>query len=320
MPFRVFGPTAQQQRVAAPLHPLVEFTRRPEYLCSPRSADIGSRSHFAVGHFLGLVVFRDEHRPSRFRSSILPLVDLGVPPEPFSVVPSRAVLPKQNLDRLLSWALRPYNTCRSRGSTFRGPCQARFVPPSGFGYPLGGLLPPKPGRACFIPTAFLGFLPSERSPLPRWPPRFRNGRTRMPLARRDLPQANLRTGAKDTDFQALTLGRVPCRDRVISPPQAGGSPGILPFQGSPTGRLARTSTRDSPHALRSPCPKAKPHACLRVSVSDRLARLEICQRADETEPNNPLRVLVPACSHGLEAPTALAYGFASRATNRYRPS
>jgi hypothetical protein len=245
---------------------------------------------------------------------------LSVPPESFSVVPSRAVLPRQDLERLLSWALGPYNTFRHRGSTSREPCQARFVPPSGFGYPLGGLLPPKPGRACFIPTAFLGFFPSERSPLSRWLPRFRDGRTRMPLAQRDLPQAYLRTGAKDTDFQALTLSRVPCCKRGINPLRAGGSLGISPFQGVPTGRLARTSARVSPHALRSPRPKAEPHACPRVSISDRLARLKQRQRADETEPNNPHRVPVPACSHGFEAPTALAHVFASQATGRYRPS
>ena len=191
---------------------------------------------------------------ARLKTRFSPLVGFGVPPESFSVVPSRAALPRQGLDRLLSWALAPYNTCRQRGSTGRGPCQARFVPPSGFGYPLDGLRPPKPGRACFIPTAFLGFFPSERSPLTRWPTRFRIARTCVSSVRRDLPQANLRTGAKDTDFQALALARVPGRERVFSPPPAGGSPGILPFQGSPTGRLARTSARNSPLALRLPRP------------------------------------------------------------------
>jgi len=31
-----------------------------------------------------------------------------------------------------------------------------WVPPSGFGYPLGGLLPSKPRRLCFAPAALLG--------------------------------------------------------------------------------------------------------------------------------------------------------------------
>jgi hypothetical protein len=34
---------------------------------------------------------------------------------------------------------------------------ARYVPPSGFGYPLGGFLPFRPGRFFFAPAALLGF-------------------------------------------------------------------------------------------------------------------------------------------------------------------
>jgi hypothetical protein len=33
---------------------------------------------------------------------------------------------------------------------------ARYVPPSGFGHPLDGLLPSNPCRFCFAPTALLG--------------------------------------------------------------------------------------------------------------------------------------------------------------------
>jgi hypothetical protein len=39
----------------------------------------------------------------------------------------------------------------------------RYVPPSGFGYPLDGLLPANPCRFCFAPAALLGFSPSEDS-------------------------------------------------------------------------------------------------------------------------------------------------------------
>jgi hypothetical protein len=42
---------------------------------------------------------------------------------------------------------------------------ARFVPSSGFGYPLDGLLPRIPGRFCFTPAALLGFA-LRRFPLP----------------------------------------------------------------------------------------------------------------------------------------------------------
>jgi hypothetical protein len=34
---------------------------------------------------------------------------------------------------------------------------ARYVPPSGFGYPLDGFLPSDPCRFCFTPAALLGF-------------------------------------------------------------------------------------------------------------------------------------------------------------------
>jgi len=34
---------------------------------------------------------------------------------------------------------------------------ARYVPPSGFGYPLDGLLPAIPCRFCFAPAALMGF-------------------------------------------------------------------------------------------------------------------------------------------------------------------
>jgi hypothetical protein len=43
---------------------------------------------------------------------------------------------------------------------------ARYVPPSGFGYPLGGFLPSDPCRFCFTPAALLGF-PLRSVPLSR---------------------------------------------------------------------------------------------------------------------------------------------------------
>jgi hypothetical protein len=39
----------------------------------------------------------------------------------------------------------------------RGVPGTRYVPPTGFGYPLGGLLPPSPCRPFFVPAALMGF-------------------------------------------------------------------------------------------------------------------------------------------------------------------
>jgi len=58
---------------------------------------------------------------------------------------------------------------------------ARYVPPSGFGYPLGGLLPSNPRRLCFTPTALLGF--TLRSfPLSEGIRSFPNGSTHLPFS------------------------------------------------------------------------------------------------------------------------------------------
>jgi hypothetical protein len=46
---------------------------------------------------------------------------------------------------------------KDRRSTAAGFAWARYVPPSGFGYPRGGLLPPSPCRSSFIPAALMGF-------------------------------------------------------------------------------------------------------------------------------------------------------------------
>jgi hypothetical protein len=75
-----------------------------------------------------------------------------LPLECYPANPSRRVATRQ----LLSWALLPYSTCEIEGPHHAG-LPARFVPPSGFGYPLGGLLPSVSCRLSFAPAALLGF-------------------------------------------------------------------------------------------------------------------------------------------------------------------
>jgi hypothetical protein len=64
----------------------------------------------------------------------------------------------------------------------RGIKPSRYVPPSGFGYPLGGLLPRIPCRFCFTPAALMGFT-LRRFPLPEDLAVFRLRGTHIPSAR-----------------------------------------------------------------------------------------------------------------------------------------
>jgi hypothetical protein len=127
------------------------------------------RSRFAVGHFLGCVVFPWRMPPITVKQAANPLFELGLPEsitqqtladrsQPISSslglpFPSAHKEPWVHLPRVLP---------------------ARYVPPSGFGYPLGGLLPTVPRRFCFTPAALLGFtlrsflLPEGIQPVSGW--------------------------------------------------------------------------------------------------------------------------------------------------------
>jgi hypothetical protein len=113
-----------------------------------------SRSRFVVGPCLSFTVFLRRGPLIVVQYNQLhPLFEFRVPPESCSVNPSRPAA----AGPLLSWAFVPFSTCRHRRSTCCGCAAPTTVPPSGFGYPLGGLLPSKPGRFCFTPPALLGF-------------------------------------------------------------------------------------------------------------------------------------------------------------------
>jgi hypothetical protein len=87
-------------------------------------------------------------------------------------------------------------------------CRTRFVPPAGFGYPLGGLLPPSPCRFCFTPAALLGF--TLRSFLLLQGSRtFPCGRTHVPFFLPLIPPPKRRAGPAGRGFWALTLAGVP---------------------------------------------------------------------------------------------------------------
>lgn len=200
--------------------------------------------------------------------------------------------------------------------------KARYGPPPGFGYPLDGLLPLPPRRACFVPTALLGFIPSKCSPPTRWRSRFRESRTRVPLASTRSPAGRTeRTGAPRTDFRALAPASVPGCPRVISPRLAGCSPGIFPFQGlrrppRPHFRAALPSRAWPGEARR---PRRTCASGCRSATDWPDSAIPTASHGD-ARPDNLPRVRVPACSRQVRNADAPGYGFTSSATGRHHPA
>jgi len=185
-------------------------------------------SHFAVGPFLGLVVFRSRHRP-KLRKPLARCLSSGCA---FLQSLTRLILAEAE-PRHLSWALRSLQHVQDSRVHDSRACHTRYGPPSGFDYPPDGLPPSNPGRPCFVPTALVGFVTpfgafsSRKVPEVRWPlsePACRWS-TLAPDSRR-----NGLAGRDDFDFRASTLPRIPCRTTACSTiGSAGCSPGLRPF-------------------------------------------------------------------------------------------
>jgi hypothetical protein len=104
---------------------------------------------------------------------------------------------------------------------------ARYVPPSGFGHPLDGLLPSDPCRVCFTPAALLGF--TLRSfPLSRGIRASPSERTHLPFYRTIFPPPKQRAGSRDRGSWASTLLRIPGGHHVFSATPTGCSLGFRP--------------------------------------------------------------------------------------------
>jgi hypothetical protein len=150
---------------------------------------------------------------------------------------------------------RPQSTSHSHGLSFpsahagsgdplsAGVATARYVPPSGFGYPLDGFRPPNPRRPYFVPTALLGFtlrsfLLSEgiRNLSAR-----KNPHTVSPTV---IPVAFRRqAGPVGRGFWASTLLRVPCERRGVSATTHRILPWVFPLQGVDDDGLRQTFAR-----------------------------------------------------------------------------
>jgi hypothetical protein len=126
-----------------------------------------------------------------------------------------------------------------RKSTRRGGSTSRYVPPSGFGYPLDGLLLPSPCRPYFVPAALMGF--TLRSvPLSKGIRAFPPGSTHLPFLPPVPPSPKRQPVPAGRGSWASTLPRVPCESDVCLGRQlAGYSHGFRTLSGQSRDSLDR---------------------------------------------------------------------------------
>jgi hypothetical protein len=152
VPFRVFGCVARSE-TSPPRNVLSELAARSEFLARRSTALIGSAVPLCRWPFPRLCGFPSTGCADHVKRPMPTLFEFRFPPEYCSTQPS---LPTA-VSKLLSWAFAPFSTSRIGGPLVAGHARTRYVPPSGFGYPLGGLLPPSPCRFSFAPAALMGF-------------------------------------------------------------------------------------------------------------------------------------------------------------------
>jgi len=204
------------------------------------------RSHLAVGPFLGLVVFRRIESVGHVKQPAHPLFEFGLPLEYCPTEPSRGREPNSS-----SHGLCIPSAHQGSEVHFSRALPARYVPPSGFGYPLDGLLPPSPCRSCFIPTALMGF--TLRSfHLSQGFRTFPSGITHLPF----LPPLSLMRCIRSAR-QAAVPGLCPFREflasgRMFSTPTAGCSLGFCPLLGFAGKDLERDPSRSPLSRFPSP--------------------------------------------------------------------
>jgi len=92
----------------------------------------------------------------------------------------------------------------------------RYVPPSGFGCPLGGLLPSIPGRLCFAPAALVGFTLRSFLLSHGFRKRFRSEQPTCRFFPPVTPAAKAEGRPGRTAAPGSYLARIPCDRRVIS--------------------------------------------------------------------------------------------------------
>jgi hypothetical protein len=118
-------------------------------------------------------------RRPQLSSATTPLIELGLP----GSITQQTLATRPQPDSPSHGLLFPTAHQESR-INFTRALPARYVPPSGFDYPLDGLRPSSPCRFYLTPAALMGFHPSELPPRGRYSERFRPEAPTYHFARR----------------------------------------------------------------------------------------------------------------------------------------
>jgi hypothetical protein len=173
-----------------------------------------------------------------------PLVELDLPLEFHPAIPSR---PPRRSAPLMGFCSLQH--VRNPRSTLRGLKPARYVPPSGFGYPLDGFLPRIPCRFCFAPAALMGFT-LRRFPLSGGLAGVSTGRNPHTVCPGSISAARRRqTGLTGRGSWVHTSRECLTIERSFNPPTVGASHGVCPSRACRKD-LEPGFRRASSHALR----------------------------------------------------------------------
>jgi hypothetical protein len=157
----------------------------------------------------------------------------------------------------------------------------RYVPPSGFGYPLDGLLPRIPCRSCFVPAALLGFT-LRRFPLPagfRGVSAERNPRT---VNLHVTPAPKCQTGQADLGFWVHTFRKCLATAGFLSRRSLAPPLGFAPS--GPSGEsLDQDFSRSPLTRFADPAITRRIHRRPRVSVSSRLTSTSLAPKCTPAE-------------------------------------